>query len=60
MNHLQSLMQFIKTHGLLTREVLAKGWLEGVKNPDNKISSTCNGKSMLGGVCEFIQSAELK
>ena len=52
--------QFIKTHGLLTREVLAKGWLEGVKNPDNKISSTCNGKSMLGGVCEFARPAELK
>ena len=54
-----SLIQFIKDHGFLTQSVLSKGWLDGTKNPDNKISSTCNGKSMLGGVCKLAWQVDL-
>lgn len=44
--------QFVSDHGYISQEVIDAGYLEGTKNPNITLSAECNGRSMLGGVCE--------
>lgn len=46
-------IQFISAHGYIDQGVIDAGYLEGTKNPNITLSAECNGRSMIGGVCEL-------
>jgi hypothetical protein len=46
--------QYLDTQ-CIDQKAIDNGYMAGIKNADNKLSGTCDAKTMLGGVCKPIR-----
>ncbi|KUJ06785.1 uncharacterized protein LY89DRAFT_743424 [Mollisia scopiformis] len=46
----KSVHDFVSNHGFINETVIEEGYLKGTHFPNNTLVSTCDGKSMYGGV----------
>ena len=46
----------MSAYGYIDQAAINTGYLKGTKNPEITLSSQCNGKSMLGGVCASLRN----